>query len=197
VDALSGKVTGWVLRHGPTDRTLLGVLVVLADAATHDGDGIRLSSRVIATRARLSRSVVSVRLRQAVEEGWVERTETGRGGIPSSYRFLNSQGVNGVQSLGPDRATSLGNSRATSLGNSRATTESAPYTYGYTGLTGSTGRLPVVNGSRSSTPHATATAIAACELCDEDGWRFDETGAAARCDHPKEAHRARPRPRRT
>ena len=90
---MSGKVTGWVLRNGPTDRTLLGVLVVLADAANNDGDNIRLGLRAIAARARLSPSVTSVRVRQAIDEGWVEVVEPAWGITPTEYRMLFPQPV--------------------------------------------------------------------------------------------------------
>jgi hypothetical protein len=183
---LSGKVTGWVLRHGPPDRTQLGVLVVLADAARNDGTGIRLSTRAIAARARLSQSQTTVRINQLMAGGHVERVVTGSGpGLPSEYRipFPTGCGDRGNRSAG--RSEPIGNSRSEPIGNSRSVARSDASSLERYGFNGNGSRPAGSAGGRrrpQAVERAERAAVEACELCDEGGWLWID-GAAARCNH--------------
>lgn len=185
-DDVSGKVTGWVLRYGPADRTQLGVLVVLADAARNDGTGIRLSVRDIATRSRLSRSHAAEVVRVLVADRWVRRIADGRApGCPSEYEIPLPQPV--------DKGSTV-RSRADGTVRPRADGTVRPRADGFRNEASSLGRYgsngsgsPVRNGSngRRSTGDeaAEAAAIAGCDRCDDAGWVFAGGNTAARCDH--------------
>jgi hypothetical protein len=93
---MSGKVTGWLLRnapaaleYSPADRSLLSVLVQLADRADEHGRNARLPVRDLAWRCRLSERYVKQLLVRAVAEGWLEVTKPGTSRWPTVYRFVH------------------------------------------------------------------------------------------------------------
>ena len=184
-DPVSGKVTGWVLRHRPPDRTQLLVLVVLADAARNDGTGIRISTRDIAERAMLSRGHASVVLRQLLEDGRVRRVVDGRApGCPSEYEIPVPQAVDGRSTArsGPSGSARSGSSGSARSGSSGFRFEASSLTrYGSNG-NGSHARNEPPRRRSTAEERAEQAAIAGCARCDEAGWLWvDDT--AARCDH--------------
>jgi len=184
---MSGKVTGWVVRNGPEDRALFGVLVVLADAARNDGTGISVSVREVARRARMSRSAAGRYLAQLLDEGWIERTMIGWSTLPSAYRIVLPQGVDerGTRptQTGRMRPTQAGRTRPTQAGRTRPTQGGTrTTTTGKTGFTGN-GSRPSGGPPRGRRPQVDEQAVIdACGLCDDHGW-VGEGNRAARCDH--------------
>jgi hypothetical protein len=183
---MSGKITGWVLTHGPADRALRAVLVVLADGARNDSGLVSMSLAKIAERSLFALSTASVQVNRLIDAGWIERVEDGYPGRPAVYRVLGPHlvenpnvlrsGPNNVVRSGPNE--SFGLDRTTSFGLGRTTVRN-------TGSYGSNGRgasAPIASSGRRLSP-AEKRARAACPTCNRNGQVELEDGSVARCDH--------------
>lgn len=84
---MSGQATGWVLRHGPTDRAMRAVLIVIADAANRDGEHAHPGLAAIVEGSLYSRSTVLGTLRRLREEGWVEVEQERAPGQATVFRI--------------------------------------------------------------------------------------------------------------
>lgn len=97
---MSGRATGWVLRHGPTPadvdrqgrpyggraRGLRSVLVAVADAANPDGEHAHPGIDNVASAALYGRRQTVNLLAELVAEGWLQIEEVGGGrGMATVY----------------------------------------------------------------------------------------------------------------
>lgn len=82
-------MTGWLIRHAdaPRERAYFDVLVVMADAANDDGANIRLATRTVARRARMSTRYARSWLERARTDGWLEITAHGNRRRATVHRF--------------------------------------------------------------------------------------------------------------
>jgi hypothetical protein len=89
---VSGKVTGWFLRHpdGPDELAYRMVLAVMADAADIDAGNIHGASRHIAERSRLSVRYTRALIERALADHWLEVLSPGDRRRPALYRFPSS-----------------------------------------------------------------------------------------------------------
>lgn len=117
---MSGKVTGWVLEHGPhpdhTDRHgvaygarargLRAVLVTVADAANADGENAHPGADNVVRGSLYGRRQAGKILAELVEEGWLEVITQGGGrGNATVYRVpMVERGTECTESQGPNRA---------------------------------------------------------------------------------------------
>lgn len=80
---MSGKATGWVLKHYPvtqsSDRTRKLVLLSVADAANQYGTYARPGLAVVCQEWAFDKTTVIRHLNALVEDGWLEVIEAGRG----------------------------------------------------------------------------------------------------------------------
>lgn len=83
MELVSGRATGWVLRHfpitTPADRNRKLVLIGVADAANQYGKGARPGLAVLGAEWSFDRSTVIRHLNWLKEHGWLEETHKGNG----------------------------------------------------------------------------------------------------------------------
>ena len=84
---MSGQATGWVLRHGPRDRALRAVLVVIADAANRDGEHAHPGIEALIEGSLYSRATVYRALRRLVDDGWLEVEQEHAPGRATVFRI--------------------------------------------------------------------------------------------------------------
>lgn len=111
---MSGQCTGWVMRHGPTDRAMRAVLLTIADAANADGEHAHPGIEAMQRGSLYSRRSVFDALDRLVADGWIDVEEEGGGrGKATVYRVLmrrretvqsshSSEPVNGAETVQPD-----------------------------------------------------------------------------------------------
>lgn len=91
---MSGQATGWVLRHGPTDRAMRSVLLCISDAANADGKHAHPGIEAIMRGSLYQRAHVLATIRKLKAEGWITETAPRSPGHAATYAI---PGVSEVQ----------------------------------------------------------------------------------------------------
>jgi hypothetical protein len=210
---VSGKVTGWFIRHAdrPDDPALWRVLVVMADAADNAGRNIRIAGETIARRSVMSRTHARRLVERAVLDGWLELSDPGGSHRAAMYRFAHydnselraAQTARTLSSTGPARATI----RAAQEGPLRAAALRETASNGFTGNTGlradpapdpragraGAGKAPAAApegdpvGRAEALRRMRAALAAGCDRCDDYGWLDHGDGTGEWCDHRPQA----------
>lgn len=78
---MSGQCTGWVLRHGPLDRAMRSVLLVIADAANRDGEHAYPGMAALTEGSLYGERTVQETIKKLLAGHWisVEKPGGGRG----------------------------------------------------------------------------------------------------------------------
>lgn len=85
---MSGQAQGWVHRHGPRDRAMRAVLLVIADAANADGTHAHPGLTNLIEFSLYGRSTVLGTIRRLVEDGWVIVTQEARRRVATEFSVL-------------------------------------------------------------------------------------------------------------
>lgn len=99
---MSGRCTGWVLKHGPRERAMRSVLIVIADAANADGEHSHPGLTTIIESSLYGRSTVLDTLRLLEDDKWIRVSQRSRRGQATVYDVLMDRPPNDVQPLDPN-----------------------------------------------------------------------------------------------
>lgn len=103
---MSGQCTGWVLRHGPKDRTMRAVLVTIADAANRDGEHAHPGMDAMVEGSLYSRATVFRTIKRLQDEGWIEVEQEGGGRGRATVFRVPMKGSHG-ETVSPEKRSQL------------------------------------------------------------------------------------------